>query len=80
MERYHSKNITNNTQKLKPFLDLFNIYGRLTFKQKKDCSYFYRLINQSRTKYDCWAGAKHSLEKKYKNMTKTSYLIIVSVT
>ena len=31
------------THKLRPALCLINIYGRIIFKQKKDCASYYRL-------------------------------------
>ena len=34
----HGKSIEGCTQKLRPAIGLFNIYGRIVFKQKKDRS------------------------------------------
>ena len=45
VEKPHGKSIEGCTWKLRPALGLFNIYGRIGFKQKKGCSSYYRLIN-----------------------------------
>ena len=54
----NGKSITSGTRKL-------NIHGRLTFKLKKGCSYFYKLMNDSQTKYECWTNANLASKKNY---------------
>ena len=60
----HGTSIEGCTRKLRPALGLFNIYGRIVFKQRKRCSSYYRLINESRTKTDCWSNSRLTLEKE----------------
>ena len=59
----HGISIEGCTWKLRPTLGLFNIYGRIVFKQRKGCSFFYKLINNSRTKHDCWLNPRLTMEK-----------------
>ena len=56
--------MTSRKQKPKPPHGLFNIYGRIIFKQKKGCSYFYTLITYCQANYDCLTITKHCLERK----------------
>ena len=58
------KSIEGCIRKLRPALGLFNVYGRIVFKQKKGCSSYYRLINENRTKIDCWLNPRLTLEKE----------------
>ena len=50
-------------RKTKPIFGIFNIYGSIVFKKYKGCAFFYKLINSSRKKYDCWLTPKNSMEK-----------------
>ena len=51
-------------RELRPALNLFNIYGRIVFEKRKGCAHYYRLLNDSRMKHDCWgnAGLTHENE------------------
>ena len=44
-------------RELRPALNLFNIYGRIVFKKRKGCAHYYKFLNNSRMKYDCWSNA-----------------------
>ena len=48
-----------NVRELRPAPDNFNIYGRIVLKKRKGCSHFYKLLNESRLKHNCWTNAKH---------------------
>ena len=50
----HGKSIEGCTWKLRPTIGLFYIYGRIVVKQKKDCSSYYKSINENRTNIDFW--------------------------
>ena len=43
---------------LRPVLNRINIHGIIVFKNKKGCAHYYRLLNDSRMKCDCWSNAR----------------------
>ena len=51
-------------RELRPALNLFNVYERIVFKNKKGCAHYYRLLNESRMKYDCWSNARITHENE----------------
>ena len=51
--------------KAKPIFGIFNIYGHIVLKKYKGCAFFYKLVNSSRTKYDCWLTPKNSMERDF---------------
>ena len=57
------RSIDGCTHELRHALGLFNIYGRIPFKQRKGCSYFYKLINENPIKHDCWLDLRLTLER-----------------
>ena len=59
----YGHNLGIGTQKLRPALNLFNIYGRIVFKERKDCAHYYVLLNENRKKTDCWLNSQLTHEK-----------------
>ena len=66
----HRTSIEGFTRKLRPALGLFNIYIRIVFKQSKGCTFFFVLINDSRSKQDCWLKHRLTLEKEVLELDK----------
>ena len=52
----------------------FNIYGRIIFRSKTDCAYYYSLLNHKKNKTLLWETQDYHLREIGKNMTYTSQL------
>ena len=54
-------------ERLNRSLEFSTFMGVLCLKRYKGCTFFYKLVNSSRKKYDCWLTPKKSMEKDFMN-------------
>ena len=68
LKTYHNNDFRAFLRKAKTIFVIFNIYGCTVLKKYKGCALFYKLINSSRKKTDCWLTPKKSMEKDFMNI------------